>query len=354
MSRNRRSAVGAATPEPALNLFAGTVHGLEPIAAAELEARGHRVLGIRKRQILLASPPELSGDRPRTVDDLLRTIARTPDPGRTKADLAALPDRLEPDLEPVGAALDGGAAVLSVSASMVGRRTYNRYDLEEAIGEHLAGRLGARFASRRGGARPPEGAVELRAALSPEGLLLGLRGRRAPLHRREWKKATTPGSLHPPVAAAMARLAGIEPGMTALDPCCGAGTILIEAAETEPDARYLGSDRDPEALEAAARNAEGRQEIEWRRADAAGLLMAAGSADRIVTNPPWGGQVRADTPLRALSKEWRRVLAPGGKLVCLLPEASLPTIEDAGWTVEQRIRVSLSGRHPLIAVAGLE
>ncbi|WP_199042104.1 methyltransferase domain-containing protein [Glycomyces salinus] len=347
MSRNRQKAVGYALPE--LHLFASTVHGLEPIAAAELTARGHRVLGIRKRQVLVSSPPELADDRPRTIDDLLIQLASAPDPGPVKADLAAL--RLDVELEPIRAALDGGEATLSVSASMIGRRTYNRYDLEEAIGTHLARRLGARLASRRGGARPPEGAVELRATLSPEGLLLGLRGRRAPLHRREWRKATIPGSLHPPVAAAMARLAEVEPGMTVLDPCCGAGTILIEAAEAEPSVRYLGSDRDPEALDAAARNADGRRQIEWQRADAAELPLPTGSVDRMVTNPAWGRQVRADTPFQALLDEWKRVLTPGGRLVCLLPPELPSWVEDAGWTVEKTVQVSVSGRHPLIAVA---
>ncbi|GAB4005988.1 hypothetical protein GCM10029992_55410 [Glycomyces albus] len=310
MSRNRRKAAGSALPD--LRHFASTVHGLEPIAAAELSDRGHRVLGIRKRQILVASPPELADDRPRTVDDLLMQLANAPDPGPTKAELAALPDRLDAKLEPLRDALGGGEATLSVSASMIGRRTYNRYDLEEVIGAHLARRLGARFVSRRGGTRPPEGAVELRAALAPEGLLLGLRGRRAPLHRREWRKATVPGSLHPPVAAAMARLAAIEPGMTVLDPCCGAGTVLIECSEGRPQVRCTGTDRDPRALEAADRNGGGRSEITWRRADATALPFATGSIDRVVTNPAWGRQVRADTPLRALLKEWRRVLAPGG------------------------------------------
>lgn len=348
MSRNRRTAVGAAAPETVLRLFASTVHGLEPIAAAELTARGHRVLGVRKRQILLASPPSLADDRPRTVDDLLIQLARTPDPGPTKADLAALPDRLDADLEPIRAAFDGGEATLSISASMTGRRTYNRYDLEEAIGTHLAARLGIRFASRRGGARPPERAVELRAVLSPEGLLLGLRGRRAPLHRREWKKASVPGSLHPPVAAAMVRLAEIKPGMTVLDPCCGAGTILVECDETRSEARCVGIDRDPEALEAAACNSRGRT-FAWRRSDAADLPMPTGSADRIVTNPAWGRQVRAETPFRELLAEWRRVLAPGGRLVCLLPPELLCGF-DSGWTVDETVPVSLSGRHPVIAV----
>ncbi|WP_158299766.1 hypothetical protein [Glycomyces paridis] len=233
------------------------MHGLEDLAADELAELGTRVRSVRKRQVLIAAPT-LTGV-PRTVDDLLVQVAETADPGPTKPDLARLWPLLDAaDLAPVAADFASGEPVLTVSASIGasigGRRTYNRHDLEAVVGAFLAERLGARFATRSGGARPPLGAAEWRAVLGPEGLLLGYRGRRPPLHRRPWKTASIPGTLHPPVAAAMARLAGIEAGMTVLDPCCGAGTILVEAAELAPGAYVSGSDLDPAAIAAAAVN----------------------------------------------------------------------------------------------------
>ncbi|GAB3651710.1 methyltransferase domain-containing protein [Glycomyces tarimensis] len=357
MSPNRRSTVGAFAPESPdrhCPLFATAVRGLEGLAAEELAQRGHRVLSVRKRRLQLASPQALAFDRPRTVDDLLLQAARTPDPGSTKADLERLRGWLgTADPEPARALLDRTDPVVCVSASISGRRTYNRYDLEAVIGSVLAEGLGARFASRRGGARPPANAVEWRAVLSPDGLLLGLRGSRPPLHRRAWKTASIPGTLHPPVAAAMARLAGIESAMTVLDPCCGAGTILVEAGEPAPHAHLIGGDVDPAALAASARNARHLPGIALREADAARLPFPTGSIDRIVTNPAWGRQVATRRSFTALLAEWRRVIALDGRLVCLVSPELLHHFDTgrSGWNVVETRQLSLAGQHPVIVVA---
>jgi tRNA (guanine6-N2)-methyltransferase len=351
MSSNRRSTVGAFTPEPQ-HLFASTVHGLEHLAAEELTELGYRVVSIRKRQILLTAADPRPLGRPRTVDDLLVQVAATADPGPTKTDLQRLHPRLgSMDLEPVKADFDCGEPVFTVSASMSGRRTYNRHDLEDVIGAFLSERLGARFASRSGGVHPPEGAAEWRTVLSPEGLLLAYRGRRPPLHRRAWKTASIRGTLHPPVAAVMARLAGIGAGMIVLDPCCGAGTILVEARELAPAAAYAGSDLDRNALASAARNAGHLNGIALAEADAAHLQLPTGSVDRIVTNPAWGRQVTAPRRFPALLAEWRRVIAPDGRLVCLAPPELLRHFETSRWRLTDTRQLSLSGQHPIIAIA---
>lgn len=356
MSSNRRSTVGSSTPTTPEhgNLFASTVHGLEHLAAAELTELGYRVVSIQKRQVLLTAPEPCMADQPRVVDDLLIQIARTTDPGPTKADLQRLRPLLDAaDLSPVKSDFDQGAPVLTVSASMIGRRTYNRHDLEDVIGSVLSKRLGARFVSRSGDIRPPSGAAEWRAVLSPERLLLGYRGRRPPLHRRAWKTASIRGTLHPPVAAALARLAGIEAGMTVLDPCCGAGTILIEAREIAPRADFIGSDLNPEALAASAGNSQHLTGIAFAKSDAARLPMPAGSLDRIVTNPAWGRQVATIQQFPALLAAWRRVIADNGRLVCLVPPELLCHFEAerSGWKLLESHQLSLSGQHPVIAVA---
>ncbi|ADD45679.1 methyltransferase domain-containing protein [Stackebrandtia nassauensis] len=358
MSPNRRSTVGAGAPESFCRLIASTTHGLEELAAEELTRRGHRVVSVRKRQILLASPWLLASDRPRLVDDLLIQVTETADPGPTKAELERLRSWLTTaELTPVD--FGDGELVFSVSASMAGRRAYNRYDLEAVVGSVLAQRFDARFASRAGGVRPPADAVEWRAVLSAEGFLLGLRGRRAPLHRRVWKTASIPGTLHPPVAAAMAQLADLASrtdqladtasGLTVLDPCCGAGTILVEARELAPRATLIGSDLDAAALAASASNTRHLPDITFDKADAAELPLPTGSVDRIVTNPAWGRQVTARHPFPVLLAEWRRVLAPDGRLVCLVPPELLRHF--GNWDVRQTRQLSLSGRHPVIVVA---
>ncbi len=73
---------------------------------------------------------------------------------------------------------------------------------------------------------------------------MALRAGPRPLHRRGWKVRTGPGSLHPPVAAALARLARRPGGGVIADPFCGDGTIPVEVALADPAAHVLAADLD--------------------------------------------------------------------------------------------------------------
>ena len=323
MPAHRRPAVGS-------RLFARTVHGLEHVAEAELREQGCTVLTVTPRQLVLTAPPALAP--PRTVDDLFHLVLAVPDPGATKRDLAAVTRALAS--APLGVS---PAPVLSVSASTAGRRTYSRYDVEDAVGAVLASRLGAEYASRRDGGKPPPGAVDWRVTVDASGVHIGLRGARPPLHRRPWKVASVPGTLHPPVAAAMVRLAGIRAGDVVVDPCCGAGTLLAEAP---PDAFRAGSDR--AGVAAARTNAP---HLPWFTADGRRLPYPSGSVDHVLTNPPWDRQVTSHGTFTEFVREWRRVLRPGGRLTYLGPWDP-----PRGWRVISRHPISLFGRHPVITV----
>jgi tRNA (guanine6-N2)-methyltransferase len=305
--------------------FARTVHGLEDLAAAELESHGCTILHASKRQLLLRGTPGPA----RLLDDLFRLLARADDPGRSKAGLASAVNGLRPI---------ANAGPFSLTASFTGPRNYSRYDIEDAV----APIIGGRYLSRRDGQSPPAGTVDFRITLGADGLLIGRRVADRPLHRRQWKVATIPGTLHPPVAAAMARLAGLRPGHLVIDPCCGAGTLLIEAAALCPGAKFRGSDTSAVALAAAATNGSA---LDWERHDTVRLPYSSGEVDRILVNPPWGVQVPA-LPAGAQA-EWRRVLRPGGLLVALIPsELPLP-----GWQIVSERPISLAGQHPRIVVA---
>jgi tRNA (guanine6-N2)-methyltransferase len=322
MSSRRHSAV-----------FARTVFGLEHIAAQELRERDCTVLAVSPRQLVLSCPPVLLDHPPATVDDLFRLVLRTPDPGPTKPDLAQLTRAL------LRAPLDvDSGQCLSVSASTTGRRTYSRYDVEDAVGGILASRLGAVYVSRRDGRVPPPNTVDWRVTVGPTGVHLGLRGARPPLHRRPWKVASVPGTLHPPVAAAMVRLAGIRPGDVVIDPCCGAGTLLVESPVS-------GLGGDIAGVTAARTNAAHRPDITWLTADARRLPYPDASVDHVITNPPWDRQVTRLGNIPEFLREWRRVLRPGGRLTCLAPWPSLP-----GFHTLARYPVSLFGQHPVITV----
>ncbi|MBF6329591.1 methyltransferase domain-containing protein [Nocardia transvalensis] len=377
-----------------IRLVARCVRGLESIVAADILRLGlGKIFELGHREIHFEQPrPHPATTRLWTADDVFVLVGCAPDIGSTKDSVAAL-EELAAALQPrllresrcgCGGP-DGFGSGVEVSASFLGRRNFNRYDVEDVVGRALARRLGLRYHTRRNGTRPPESCSAWRVHLDGTRARLLLRLADRPLHRRAYKQHTIPGTLHPPLASAMAHLADIRPGNQVLDPCCGAGTLLIEASLLQPTASYTGFDLNPTAIQAAQRNittmsaclppaqadsarehagtprtpaesiwlrrgsaaepAHGEAEI--RRADAGELPLREGSVDRVVCNPPWGEQVLGRGLLagdsRRLWGELRRVVAAEGIAVVLVPDpGELAAAVNAGFapTYVQQVRVS--------------
>lgn len=149
----------------------------------------------------------------------------------------------------------------------------------------------------------------------------------APLFKRGWRKAAGEAPIRENLAAGILELTGWTPDQVLLDPMCGAGTFLIEAAlrakglapgkgrkfafmqlanfdgqawahlrqglETatvsgRPLALY-GYDQDAQALEMARINSRGLgfSEIHWQQENALAMVPPA-EHGIIVTNPPYG------------------------------------------------------------------
>jgi tRNA (guanine6-N2)-methyltransferase len=235
----------------------------------------------------------------------------------------------------------------AVSASFQGRRNYNRFDIEDLVGETLHELSGSRYHSRRTGIAPPAERIEWRVILDCTTMWVGVRPFDVPLHRRDWRRQTVTGSLHPPVAAAMAGLARISPRHRVLDPFCGAGTLLLEAHAVTPGATYVGVDRSPDAIAAAHANTPSQALIQWRIGDA----RLRQRVDRILTNPPWDVRL-AIGDLTPYLRHWRRVLDQGGLVVTILNrEQAARMVGDAAWRILSAYDVAVAGQHPRIIVA---
>ena len=180
---------------------------------------------------------------------------------------------------------------------------------------------------------------------------MGVRLGKTPLHRRHYKQRHILGSLKPPVAAAMLRLAAPQAGTRLLDPCCGAGTVLIEAAAEGILAR--GGDIAMKALEATRANVDAASAtVDVQRWDARRLPLVDASVEYVVSNPPWGRAVATGVDLEAfyrqLCVEIRRVLRPGGRAVLLTSVPDLVRLP--GLQLETQLEISLFGQRPLILV----
>jgi demethylmenaquinone methyltransferase / 2-methoxy-6-polyprenyl-1,4-benzoquinol methylase len=107
------------------------------------------------------------------------------------------------------------------------------------------------------------------------------------------------------------RCAAVAPGDAAVDVCCGTGDLAIALLDAvSPGGRVAGLDFSTAMLEAAARKS-GR--VEWVQGDALALPFA--DATFAAATIGFGMRNLADTLLGF--RELRRVVAPGGRVVCL-------------------------------------
>jgi 23S rRNA G2445 N2-methylase RlmL len=168
-----------------------------------------------------------------------------------------------------------------------------------------------------------------------------------------------------------------------LDPACGAGTILVEAAALVPSGVVCGGDIDPSALETAQANLQAagipaeltelNEEFDLRQlavannaetpiallyqGDATDLRLGDRTVDAVLSNLPWGKQVTAETDLallyRGILTTIERVLAPGGRAVLLTDQAEpmLAALEACpALHLATAVQISLYGRHPTLYV----
>lgn len=319
------------------SLIARCVRGLEWILAAEISGGGPpSSLRMAQRQVSFTVPglsPRLLALR--TADDLFLDVGTVTGIDHTQAALPVLAARVaELDLAgALGALRDirelPGKLTLDVVASLAGQRRYNRYAVEDAAGPVLGRSLGARYMSRSAGSAewPADGtAVTVRLFLQGTDVHVAVRAGPRPLHRRGWKVRTGPGSLHPPVAAALARIARHPGGGLVADPFCGDGTIPVEVALADPSARVVAADLDQDRLGNASVNAaQAGVPVRFVRADTGGPLLRSGRLDQVITNPPWNRAVGAAGRAAAgLAPFWRQLPAAFG------PRGRVAVIADAG------------------------
>eukprot|EP00913_Durusdinium_trenchii_P004526 g4203.t1 len=208
----------------------------------------------------------------------------------------------------------------------------------------LAEEVGAALLERFGWAvdlQAPE--LEVRVQLNQEELLVSLTALVQPLGARGCYLAH-PG-LHPAIAWVLARCLNIEEQDTVLDPMCGRGVLLCEAALNWPHAgAFIGCDLDPDQLRLAAENVanlargstSSAHALQLLRADAAklgGLPLAKGSVDKVLTDLPFGKQFGSLDTNRSLYPavlaELARVLRTGGLAAVLTSQSNRATMREA-------------------------
>jgi putative N6-adenine-specific DNA methylase len=302
-----------------LSLFAATAPGLEHFVHAETE-----VLGLTQTAVV-AGGIEITADAQqavrlllslRTASHLLVRVARF------RADRF---DRFEREVKKIDFARWLAPGVpRRVRATAERSRLYHTNAITERLERFLDEALGAAVDETR----TP---VPIAARFVKDTCVLSIDLSGEPLHRRGYRLDPGRAPLREDIAAALVMASRWDPSRPLVDPMCGSGTIVIEAAQraariapgldrrfamedtplgapalfeqerararaeiTTPLAPILAADRDPRAVERTKENAA--------RAGVAGFLTVLHAslseldpgplvAPAIVTNPPWGERV---------------------------------------------------------------
>lgn len=232
-------------------------------------------------------------------------------------------------------------AVVRVDAACQKSRIYHAGAAAQRIGVALADATGATLAPAN-----TEGAIRVLARIVDDYCVISIDASGEPLHRRGHKLAVGKAPLRETLAALFLRQCGYTGAEPVLDPMCGSGTFILEAAEI---ARGLHPGRDrPFAFEGLA----GFDPVAWDRVrmaaarpapawffgfdrDAGAIDMARANAERagvthvatfaqqpvsafapppdlppglVIVNPPYGERIGDKDDLRPLYGTLGRVL----------------------------------------------
>ncbi|MCH5242374.1 MAG: RNA methyltransferase [Muribaculaceae bacterium] len=210
------------------------------------------------------------------------------------------------------------------------------YRVKDAIVDHFRDKDGSRPSIRLEGAD-----LQLNVHISGDRVTVSLDSSGEPLYKRGYREAQTEAPINEVLAAGIILKSGWRGDSDFLDPMCGSGTFLIEAAliaaninpgiyresfafekwkdfdkdlfeelynddsgEREFNYKIFGGDKDPDAIAVARKNIKGARVEEMVELRCCPLTdWEADTAEGIiVTNPPYGERLRPDN-LNMLYKE---------------------------------------------------
>jgi 23S rRNA (guanine2445-N2)-methyltransferase len=366
-----------------LSLVAICARGLEEFVVAELSALGAQGIAPERGAVAFAGGWEdcwRANWRLRTANRVLVALgswegrdgpalsagaralvsgAPAPVERAPEVDVAAL---LHPDLS--------FAVKATTTASLVRDARWAALSVKDGLADGQRDRWGRRANVDR---VHPELPLRLRLHENRATLLLDTSGE--PLDRRGYRVARTAAPLREQLAAALVLASGWDGRGPVVDPMCGSGTLLAEAAwialgrapghlrqgwvferlpgfdaaafaairaeslpAPGPDVRLWGHDRDAEALQAARANLEKAglgERATLSQGDAAHFAPPPGPG-LVVVNPPYGERAAADAGgwpalgdlLKQRFRGWTAAVLAGGqglgKTIGLRPSRRLP------------------------------
>lgn len=174
-----------------------------------------------------------------------------------------------------------------VTCERVGSHEFTSIDVQRIAGQALVDKYG-----RKVDLKNPETIV--RVDVTHNLCITGIQRTKTSLRIRYQRVFQHYSALNPVIAYAMLRIAGVKSGDSILDPFCGGGTILIEAAQVWSDLDLTGVDVSPKSIEGAWKNAEAagvKDKVKFIVGDARRLekvLPQGWKVDKVASNLPFG------------------------------------------------------------------
>ncbi|RMF31871.1 MAG: methyltransferase domain-containing protein [Candidatus Nitrosothermus koennekii] len=212
------------------------------------------------------------------------------------------------------------ANTFRVTSNRIGEHDFTSIDIQRVAGQAIVDRYAKRVDLENYD-------IDIICDVIGNRCIVGVKLTRESLHKRYKHRFVHPAAIKAPLAYAMLRLASIKEG-SLLDPFCGGGTIVIEAASIYDKLKIYASDINEEYIEGAKKNAEAagvKERIEFRVCNAEKLDKYYTSIDAIVTNPPYGIRMGKKINLKELYKNFliaaSKVINKDGRLVIITRKA---------------------------------
>jgi putative N6-adenine-specific DNA methylase len=210
-----------------------------------------------------------------------------------------------------------------VEASCKSSKIYHSGAAAERVEKAIRAELGCTIS--------PDAEVCIRVRIEDDLCIIGVDTSGELLHKRGHKEAVAKAPMRETMAALFLRQCGYSGAEPVVDPMCGSGTFVIEAAEialglqpgrsrrfafeslatfdaaawqimrdkgggshSDPGIRFYGSDRDAGAIEMSRANAEraGVAAVtEFKQHTVSDLVPPAGPPGLVIVNPPYGARI---------------------------------------------------------------
>ncbi len=228
-----------------------------------------------------------------------------------------------------------------VEASCKSSRIYHSGAAAERIERAIREELGAPAS--------PEAEVCIRARIENDLCTIGVDTSGELLHKRGHKEAVNKAPMRETLASLFLRQCGYDGNEAVVDPMCGSGTFIIEAAEiaaglkpgrsrhfafeklanfdaaawqrmratpdvAKPAVRFYGSDRDAGAIrmsQANATRAGVAEFVEFRQHAISDLVAPGGPPGLVIVNPPYGERIGDKKGLSSLYRSLGQTLMSG-------------------------------------------